>query len=65
MIVSSLRAASVYLLKLNDNFDKILDQDRLYFGQERLRDIEYDNENNVLFILFENTPSIGVLKFKL
>ena len=36
----------------------------LYFSQQRIRDIEYDYENKVFFILFENTPSIGVLKIK-
>ena len=65
VIVSSLRAASVYLLKIDSDLNKILSQDRLYFGQERLRDVEYDKDNGVLFILFENTPSIGVLNIKL
>ena len=26
--------------------------------------IEYDKENNVFFIMFENTPSIGILEVK-
>ena len=65
VIVSSLRAASVYLLKIDNDLNKILSEDRLYFGQERLRDVEYDKDNGVLFILFENTPSIGVLNIKL
>ena len=28
----------------------------------KIRDIEYDYENNVLLIIFEHIPSLGVLK---
>ena len=62
LLVSSLRAGSIYFIKINDKINKILDEDRLYFSQRRIRDIEYDKENNVLFLLFEFTPSIGVLE---
>ncbi len=64
LFVSSLRAASIYIIEISDQFNDVKDEDRLYFSQQRLRDIEYDNENKVFFILFENTPSIGVLKIK-
>ena len=30
----------------------------------KARDIEYDKENNEFFLMFETTPSIGVLKLK-
>ena len=62
LFVSSLRAGSIYIIKINDKFNKILDEDRIYFLEQRIRDIEYDKENNVFFLLFESTPSIGVLK---
>ena len=62
LLVSSLRAGSIYVIKINDKFNKILDEDKIYFSQRRIRDIEYDKENNVLFLLFEYTPSIGVLE---
>ena len=62
LLVSSLRAGSIYVIKINDKFNKILDEDKIYFSQRRIRDIEYDKENNVLFLLFEFTPSIGVLE---
>ena len=60
--VSSLRAGSIYVLKVNDEFNKILEEDRIYFLEQRIRDVEYDKENNMFFLLFESTPSIGVLK---
>ena len=64
LFVSSLRAGSIYILKVNDKFDKIIDEDRIHFLEQRIRDIEYDEENNVFFLLFETTPSIGVLKLE-
>lgn len=64
LFVSSLRAGSIYILKVNEKFDKILDEDRIHFLEQRIRDIEYDEENNLFFLLFETTPSIGVLKLE-
>ncbi len=61
LYITSLRAGSVYVIKINDKFNKILDEDRIYFSQRRIRDIEYDNENKVFFLIFEHTPSIGIL----
>ena len=64
LFVSSLRAGSIYILKVNDKFDKIIDEDRIHFLEQRIRDIEYDEENNLFFLLFETTPSIGVLRLE-
>jgi len=62
LFVSSLRAGSIYEIELNDRLTKIIKENRFNFGNERIRDIEYDQKYNVIFILFEFTPSIGVLK---
>ncbi len=62
LFVSSLRAGSIYEIELNSDLNKIVKESRFNFGDERIRDIEYDNEHNVIFILFEYTPSIGILK---
>ena len=64
LFVSSLRAESIYVLEINDKFNKIVNEDRLYMPQRRIRDIEYDKENDVFFLVFEYTPSIGILKLK-
>ena len=32
--------------------------------ERRIRDIEYDQENDLFFLMFEFTPSIGVLKLE-
>lgn len=62
MYVSSLRAGSVYIYEMNSEFDKILKEDRIWFNSKRIRDIKYDKETSLFFILFEFTPSIAVLK---
>ena len=62
LYVSSLRATSLYTIKINEEFRKIIGEDRIYFSQRRIRDIEYDKENNVILIIFEYIPSFGVLK---
>ena len=61
LFISSLRAASIYLLNVNEDFSKILEEDRIFFSDQRIRDIEYDEELNVIFLIFEVTPSIGIL----
>ena len=63
LYITSLRAGSIYVIQINEKFNKILEEDRIYFKQ-RIRDIKYDEENQLFFLIFENTPSIGVLKLK-
>ena len=61
LIISSLRASSIYFVKVDEPFSKILSEDRIFFSNQRIRDIEYDKNLNLLFIVFEVTPSIGIL----
>lgn len=58
---SSLRAESIYILEIEGE-KKISSIERLKFGN-RIRDLKYDERFGVFLILFENVPSIGVLKF--
>jgi hypothetical protein len=62
LYVSSLRAGSIYIYKINDTFDKILNEDRIYFNAKRIRDIKYDEDTELFFLIFEFTPSFAVLK---
>ena len=62
LFVSSLRAGSIYVLTLDETFKKVLDEDRLYFPNKRIRDLKYDKKNNQFLFLSEYTPSIAVLK---
>jgi len=63
LFVTSLRASSIYILELSENFDEIISEDRIYFNEQRIRDLNYDKDLNSLLLIFENTPSIGILKF--
>ena len=64
LFVSSLRAGSMYVYELNDQLNTVEKEGRIYLGNERIRDLEYDPENEVFFIIDEITPSIGILQFK-
>jgi glucose/arabinose dehydrogenase len=61
LFISSMRAASIYIIEIDKKFTQIINEDRLFFKEQRIRDIEFDHTQNVFFILFENTPSIGIL----
>ena len=61
LYVSSLRAGSIYIIEIDSEFSKILEEDRIFFKEQRIRDIEFDEELGVFFLLFEFTPSIGIL----
>jgi glucose/arabinose dehydrogenase len=64
LYVSSLRAGSVYIIEIDSKFSKIIEEDRVFFNEQRIRDIEFDEELGVFFLLFEKTPSIGILYSK-
>ena len=61
LYASSLRAGSIYIINTNDDLSEITKEDRLFFKQKRIRDLEYDEDLNAFLILFEFTPSIGIL----
>ena len=58
---SSLRAESIYILKILEN-SKVEMIERVNL-KNRIRDLKYDNENDLFFVILENTPSFGVVKF--
>ena len=62
LFVSSLRAGSIYIFNFNNKLKKILKEDRIFFKEQRIRDLEYDSDLDVFFALFEYTPSVGILK---
>ncbi|MDC0952366.1 PQQ-dependent sugar dehydrogenase [Pelagibacteraceae bacterium] len=62
LYVSSLRAGSIYIINLDEKLKKILNEDRLFFNEQRIRDLEFDSETNSFFVLFEYTPSVAIIK---
>ena len=58
--VSSLNGKTLYRVIFDHNLEKIISMEPIYIG-ERIRDIEYDELNNVFLLILENTPSLGIL----
>lgn len=59
-IVGSLNSRHIYRLKFNNNFNKVLYIEKIYIG-ERIRDLKYIEEFNIILMALEDTGSIGVL----
>ena len=52
---------SIHHLRFNESFDKIIFEDVIPIG-ERIRDMIFIEEKNVLLLVLESIPAIGVLK---
>ena len=63
IFISSLRAGSIYIIETDDDLKKILSEDRIFFKEQRIRDIEYDEDLKLFLAIFEYTPSIATIKF--
>jgi hypothetical protein len=59
--VSSLYGRSLFRLRFDKKFEKIIFAERLFIG-ERIRDIIYDKKNDVFLLALEESGSIGILK---
>ena len=62
VLITSLADRSIYRAKFEDkNFNKILYLEKIYIG-ERIRDIKYIYDNNIIVLALENSGSLGILK---
>jgi hypothetical protein len=59
-IVSSLWGHSLFRLKLDKNFEKLIFYEKIYIGQ-RIRDIMYLKEENVILLALEEKGEIGII----
>ena len=59
---SSLRANSIYLIDINNNFNEFLPKGRIFLKNNRIRDIDYDEELDLIILMSENVPAILSLK---
>ena len=64
LLISSLRANSIYFIKVDEDFKKIINEDRLFIQNQRIRDLKYDSIDGRIYMIFENTPSLGVIKLR-
>ena len=54
---------SIHHIRFNENFDKIIFEDVIPIG-ERIRDMIFIKEKNIVLMVLESIPAIGVLKLK-
>lgn len=62
LLVSSLRANSIYFLNVSDTFNEVLSNGRIFLKKNRIRDIDYDQDLDLIIILTENVPAIVTIK---
>ena len=60
-LITSLAALELRRIKFDEKFSKILFDERIYVG-ERIRDIEFVDELNVILLAFDDNGTIGILK---
>ena len=61
---SSLRANSIYNLNINDEFTKIISNGRIFLEGNRIRDIDYDKDLELIILVSENVPSLITIRKK-
>ena len=61
--VSSLNGNSIYQIKLNNDFDRIILIEKLFIGQ-RIRDLLITRDKNSVLMALERPNQIGILKTK-
>ncbi len=62
LLVSSLRANSLYIINIDDEFKRLLSEKRIHLRGNRIRDLDYDKDLDLIVLLSENIPSIITLK---
>ena len=62
LLVSSLRANSIYFLNLSDDFNDLSSIGRIFLKKNRIRDIDYDKDLDLIIILTENVPALVTIK---
>ena len=56
--VSSLRANSIYIVNLKKDFNKFVPSGRIHLKKNRIRDLDYDEDLDLIILLSENLPAV-------
>ena len=62
-VLGSLVGRSLYRIKFQFDLERILFIEKIYLG-ERVRDLYFDNNNEMILMALEDSGSIGILKVK-
>ena len=60
-IVSSLNGKSIFLTKFDNKYSRVIYSEKVFLN-ERIRDIKYEKNNNLILLAFEENGEIGILK---
>ena len=60
-LISSLGSRSLYRVRFDDSFDKVLLTEQIYIG-ERIRDLIYSKDLDLIFLALEDYGQLGILK---
>ena len=60
-IVSSLYGKSIYFVRFNNQFNKILFSEKIFLN-ERIRDLKYEKTNELILLAFEENGEIGIIR---
>ena len=60
-LVSSLNGKHLHRIKFDQNFDKVIFDEKIFIGS-RIRDLKYDHTSNSILLALENNGEIGILK---
>ena len=62
-LITSLNGRTIYRVKFDGKYEKVIYMEPMYLG-ERIRDIKYIKNENIIILALEETGSIGVLSAK-
>ena len=60
-LLASLNGGSLYKIKFNKNFDKIIYKEKIFINR-RIRDLKYSVKYNAIILALEDWKEIGILK---
>ena len=60
-LVSSLNGKHIHRIKFDQNFERIIFDEKIFIGS-RIRDLKFDHSSNSILLALENYGEIGVLK---
>ena len=58
--VSSLNGRSLYRIKFNENYTKVIFNEKIFIG-ERIRDLKYYSKMSIVLLALEEKGKLGIL----
>lgn len=62
-IITSLNRGSMYRVKFDKNYERLIYKEEIFIGQ-RIRDIKYDKKNKIILLALESKSELGIIRNK-